>query len=83
MATNLLTWFNMLAVAVGAAEVNLEELRNSLQSEIDEKSSTWLDLGRMQMLHLFGNTEELHAAMNQCFRLFGPKAGERTNTADA
>ena len=31
----VVTWFNMLAAEVGVAEINLAELRNSLQSEID------------------------------------------------
>ena len=35
MATDLSTWFNELAVEVGAGEINLEELRTSLQSESD------------------------------------------------
>jgi len=74
MATDLSTWFNELAVEVGAAEINLEELRNSLQSEIDRKIAIWFNLGRVTMLSLFGEMEEMHAAMDQFFLLVEPKS---------
>ena len=64
MATDLSTWFNKLAVEVSAVEINLEELRNSLQSETDRRISIWVNLARGEMLSLFGKTEELHAAMS-------------------
>jgi hypothetical protein len=73
MATDLSTWFNELAVEVGDAEINLEELRNSLQSETDRRISTWVSLARMEMLSLFGKTEELHAAPVQGEGLAGIK----------
>jgi hypothetical protein len=76
MATDLSTWFNMLAVAVGAAEIDLEELRNSLQSEIDRTVSIWVNQGRVGMLSLFGTVQEVHAAMDQVFLLCEPKSGE-------
>jgi hypothetical protein len=76
MATDLSTWFNELAVEVGAAEINLEELRNSLQSETDRTISTWVILARVEMLSLFGKTEELHAAMAEGFLLFKSKSDE-------
>ena len=65
MTTNLSTWFNMLAVEVGAAEINLEELRNSLQSETDWQVSIWVSNARVTMLSLFGEMDEMHAAMAQ------------------
>jgi hypothetical protein len=74
MATDLSTWFNELAVGVGAAEIDLEELRNSLQSETDRKISIWVSLARGEMLNLFGKTEEMHAAMKQFLLMFGPKS---------
>jgi hypothetical protein len=84
MATDLSTWFNELAVEVGAAEINLEELRNSLQSETDRRIWTWVSLARMEMLSLFGKTEEMHAAMDQYFLLFKSKCPEAPmNSADA
>lgn len=76
MATNLSTWFNELAVEVGAAEINLEELRNSLQSETDRKISIWVSLARVEMLSTFGKTDEMHAAMAQGFLLFKSKSDE-------
>jgi hypothetical protein len=83
MTTNLSTWFNMLAVEVGAAEINMEKLRNSLQSEADWQVSIWVSNARVTMLSLFGEMEELHAAMDQVFLLFEPKTGEGNNAVDA
>ena len=74
MATDLSTWFNELAVEVGAAEINLEELRTSLQSEIDRRSAIWAGLARMEMFSLFGKTKEMHAAMDQLSLLLEPKS---------
>jgi hypothetical protein len=76
MATDLSTLFNMLAVAVGAAEIDLEELRNSLQSEINRTVSIWVNQARVGMLGLFGTVQEVHAAMDQVFLLCEPKSGE-------
>ena len=76
MATDLSTWFNELAGEVGAAEIDLEEVRNSLQSETDRRISTWVNRARVEMLSLFGKTEELHAAMAQGFLLFKSKYPE-------
>jgi hypothetical protein len=83
MTTNLSTWFNMLAVEVGAAEINMEKLRNSLQSEADWQVSILVSNARVTMLSLFGEMEELHAAMDQVFLLFEPKTGEGNNAVDA
>jgi hypothetical protein len=77
MATNLSTWFNMLAVEVGA-EIDLERLRNDLQSEIDHQVSAWVSGARVKMLALFGTIEEMHAAMDHALLFFEPKSGERT-----
>jgi hypothetical protein len=76
MATDLSTWFNMLAVAVGAAEIDLEEPRNSLQSEIVRTVSIWVNQARVGMLGLFGTVQEVQAAMDQVFLLCEPKSGE-------
>jgi len=76
MANHLSGWFNKLAVEVGVAEINLEELRNSLQSETQQRLSIWVNLARVEMLIIFGKTEETQAALDQCFRLCGPKSDE-------
>jgi hypothetical protein len=76
MVTDLSTWFNELAVEVGVAEINLEELRTSLQSEIDQRIAIWASLARIEMLSLFGKTEEMHSAMDRYFLLVAPKSGE-------
>jgi len=83
MATNLSKWFNMLAVETGAAEINPEELRNSLQSAIDQSVLIWVNHARMEMLCSFGTTEETHAAMDQAFLLCESKSDKGNNGADA
>jgi hypothetical protein len=76
--------FNFLARAVDADEINLEELRNSLQSETDRQVSIWVHLARVQALDLFGTEKETHAAMEQSFLLFKSNCGEASgNAADA
>ena len=82
MVTDLSTWFNKLAAEVGAAEMNLEELRSGLQSEIDRRIAAWVSVGRMTMLSLFGTIEEVHAEMKQCFLLCEPESGEGKNRVE-
>jgi hypothetical protein len=65
MTTDLSEWFNSVAAQVGAAEVNLEDLRSRLQSGTDQKISIWLSLARMEMLSRFGKPEEVHAAIDR------------------
>jgi len=77
MAEELSEHFNLLARSVGAAEMNLEELRNSLQPETDRQISIWVHLARTAALSTFGTEKEMHAAMDQYFLLFGPKSGEK------
>jgi hypothetical protein len=79
MAEELSEHFNLLARAVGADEINQEELRDSLQSETDRRTSIWLHLARVQALDLFGDEKERHAAMDL---LCEPKSAEcNSNTA--
>ncbi|HLM81432.1 MAG TPA: hypothetical protein VK302_12480 [Terriglobales bacterium] len=61
--------FNLLADALDIVEINLEELRSSLQSQIERQVSSWASMGRASMLGLFGTIEEMHVAMDQGFRL--------------
>jgi len=76
--------FNLLARSVGTAEMNLEELRNSLQSETDCQVSIWVHLARTAALSLFGTEKEMHDAMEQYSRRFEQKFGEASgNAADA
>jgi len=42
MATSLSTWFNMLAVEVGATEIDLEQVRNNLRPTIESQVSKCL-----------------------------------------
>src|ERR1039458_8840505 len=63
LAETLSKQFNPFACAFEIAEINLDQLRNSLQSETDHKVSVWISEGRVTMLSLFGTTEEMHAVM--------------------
>jgi hypothetical protein len=83
MATDLSTRFNELAVEVGAAEIDLEEVRKSLRSETNRQISIWVHLARTEALSIFGTEEEMHAAMDQYFLLFKSKCPEAPNSADA
>jgi hypothetical protein len=65
MAERLSEYFNPLARSAGAVEINLEEIRESLQSEIDCQISIWIELSRLATLSAFGNVREIHAAMDQ------------------
>ena len=75
MAEELSEHFNLLARSVGAAEVNLEELRDSLQSGSDHQVSIWVNQARVEMLSTFGTEKEIHAAMEQSFLLFKSNCG--------
>jgi hypothetical protein len=83
MAERLSYHFNFLACAAGVAEINLEELRNSLQSETDHQVSIWINLARVAALGAFGTDAEMHAAMDQYALLFEAKAEDGDDTADA
>jgi hypothetical protein len=72
MAEKLSEHFNCLARSVGIAEINLEELRKSLQSETDHQISIWISLARVATFGAFGNAAEMHAAMDSCFLLCEP-----------
>jgi hypothetical protein len=83
MAERLSYHFNVLARAAGVAEISLEELRNSLQSEIDRQVSIWINLARVAALGAFGTDAQMHAAMDQYALLFEAKAEDGDHTADA
>jgi hypothetical protein len=82
MAERLSDHFNFLAHEVGAAEVNLKELRNSVQSETDHQVSIWINLARVAALGAFGTDEQMHAAMDQYVLLFEPTADEGQDPVD-
>src|ERR1700732_3083615 len=73
MASGLSTWFNELASEVSAAEIDLEEVRNSLRSETNRQISIWVHLARTVALSTFDTKEEMHAAMDQYLLLFKSK----------
>jgi hypothetical protein len=79
MTQELSDHFNFLARAVGTAELNLEELRDSLQSIIDRQISIWVHLARAQSLSLFGTEKEVQAALEQGLLLIKSDCGEASN----
>ena len=83
MAERVAEIFNFLARSVGAAEIDLEQLRKSLQSETDRQVSIWNSLARVETLSAFGSVEEMHAAMDQVFLLCESKSGEGNNGVGA
>jgi hypothetical protein len=84
MAEEMSEHFNLLARPVDAAEINPEELRNSLQSETDRQISIWVHLARTAALSTFGTEKEMHAAIEQGLLLFKSNCGAASdNVADA
>jgi hypothetical protein len=82
MAERLSVHFNSLAHEVGAAQLNLEELGNNLQSETEDQVSIWVKLARVAALGAFGTAGQMHAAMDEVL-LFEPRSGEGSDTVDA
>jgi hypothetical protein len=70
MAQELSEHFNFLARAVDADEINLEEPRNSLQSETDRQISIWALLAFTTTLSTFGTEKEMHAGNGTKFPSF-------------
>jgi hypothetical protein len=68
--------------ARGVAEINLEELRNGLQSETDRQISIWVHLAHTAALSLFGTEKEVRAAMEQSFLLKSNRGEASDNVAD-
>jgi hypothetical protein len=71
MAETISKHFNLLVGESDVAEINLDELRNILQSETDRRISIWVDLARLEMLNTFGTAEEMRAAMDRYFLFLG------------
>jgi hypothetical protein len=69
MATQLSTGFNETMVQEGSTEIDMEQLRTKLQSEVVRKTAIWVSPARFEMLKLFGTIEEQTAAIDRHFRL--------------
>jgi hypothetical protein len=65
MVEELSEHFNSLARAVDVAEINLEKLRNSLQSETDRQISVWVHRAWTETLSLFGTEKEMQAQIER------------------
>jgi hypothetical protein len=71
MAETISTHFNLLAGELDVADLNLDDLRNSLQSETDRRVSIWVNLARLEMLNTFATLEEMRPAMDRYFLFLG------------
>ncbi len=83
MVAELSEHFNSLARAVDVAEINLEELRNSLQSETDRQISIWLHLAWKETLSLFGTEKEMQAQIERDLLLFKSNCSEVSDNVEA
>jgi hypothetical protein len=72
MASDLSNWFNEAAVRVGSAPI-----------DIDRQVSIWVHLAHTDTLSLFGTEKEIHAAMEQSYRLFKSNCCEASDNVDA
>jgi hypothetical protein len=82
MAETLCKLFNPLAARLNIPKLNLDELRNGLQSEADRRVNIWGTLARLEMLSFFGKADEQQTVMDQLFKLFlflDTKSGEGKN----
>jgi hypothetical protein len=79
MAERASEYFNLLASSAGSAEIDLGELRESLQPEIDHQISIWVNLARSETLSAFGNLDDMHAAMDRHSLLCECKSIESNN----
>jgi hypothetical protein len=69
-------YFNVLARAADAPEINLEELRKSLESEADHQVSLWTSRTHVDTFSALGDTQEMHAAVDRHLLLCQPKSSE-------
>ena len=65
MAARLSGHFNRLAGRAGVAEINLEEVRDSLRAQIDEQVASWCKLARLEMLSEFGQEAVMRTLLEQ------------------
>ena len=79
MAERASEYFNFMARSEGTTEIDLAELRESLQPEIDRQISIWFSLARLETVSAFGNLADVHAAMDRLFLLCERKSGEYGN----
>jgi hypothetical protein len=83
MVEELSEHFNSFARAVDVAEINLEELRNSLQSETDRQISIWVHLSWTETLSLFGTEKEMQAQIERDLLLFKSNCSEVSDNVEA
>jgi hypothetical protein len=79
MVTNLSRWFNVLTPSFGRAEINLEDLRRSLQAEIDRRINIWVGVARLKTLALLGERGEFNSALTRYLALIDREAGDRND----
>jgi hypothetical protein len=74
MVADLATGFNLIAVEVGVPEIDLDQVRKTLQPETERTVSIWLNLAKITMLDLFGTTGETETEIERV-RIFSGKDG--------
>ena len=79
MAERATEYFNFMARSEGTTEIDLAELRESLQPEIDRQVSIWVNLARLETVSAFGSLVDVHAAMDRLFLLCEGQSGEYGN----
>jgi hypothetical protein len=83
MVEELSEHFNSLARAVDVAEINLVQLRNSLQSETDRQISVWVHRAWTETLSLFGTEKEMRAQIERDLLLFKSNCSEVSERQDS
>jgi hypothetical protein len=79
MAETLCKLFNIVAGTLNIPKINLDELRNRLQSETDRRVTIWVRQARLQMLSSFGTPDELQAGVHQYLLFLDTESGEGKN----
>jgi hypothetical protein len=60
--------FNCLGGRAAGVEINLEEFREGLRSQIDEEVASWFNLVRLEMLSEFGQEAMMRTVLEQILR---------------
>jgi hypothetical protein len=67
MAEALAKCFSLMAAKLGVAEIRLDDVRRSLQPNIDQRVSEWIGSAHLAMLSSFGEIKDYRAALEAAF----------------
>ena len=65
LAEELIDSFNSLAQLLGVPSVDLDTLRESIPSRVDQQVASWRNTARLEMLAIFGEGDSWRVAMGQ------------------